>query len=54
MRLGTNGANQIKQHSFFQDINWDAMYARQVQAQFIPEISSDLDVRNIDRMFTKE
>ena len=30
------------------------MYLRQVKAPFVPQIASDLDLRNIDRMFTKE
>ena len=30
------------------------MYAKQAQVPFIPTIESDLDLRNIDKLFTKE
>ncbi|KAL8153554.1 hypothetical protein V2J09_011314, partial [Rumex salicifolius] len=37
-RLGANGASEVKQHPFFQDINWDTL-ARQ-KAAFIPASES--------------
>ncbi|KAG9140795.1 hypothetical protein Leryth_022760 [Lithospermum erythrorhizon] len=40
-RLGANGASEVKQHSFFKDINWDTL-ARQ-KAAFVPSSESALD-----------
>ena len=53
-RLGTGGVDEIKRHIFFDGVNWEALYQRQVPAPFEPQIEDDLDLRNIDRMFTKE
>ena len=53
-RLGTNGIDEIKQHIFFDGVDWELMLARKVQPSFVPTISDDLDLRNIDKMFTNE
>ncbi|XP_047324112.1 probable serine/threonine protein kinase IRE [Impatiens glandulifera] len=37
-RLGATGAREVKQHSFFKDINWDTL-ARQ-KAMFIPSVEA--------------
>ena len=53
-RLGSRSADDLKNHIFFDSIDWQAMYQRQVPPPFVPQIESDLDLRNIDKMFTKE
>jgi serine/threonine protein kinase len=53
-RLGSRSVDDIKRHIFFDGVDWQAMYQRQIAAPFIPQIESDLDLRNIDKMFTKE
>ena len=36
-RLGSNGdSEEVKQHPFFADIDWDALYNRQIQAEYKP------------------
>ncbi|GFZ03431.1 protein kinase superfamily protein [Actinidia rufa] len=40
-RLGARGASEVKQHSFFRDVNWDTL-ARQ-KAAFVPSSESALD-----------
>ncbi|KAJ8753669.1 hypothetical protein K2173_026345 [Erythroxylum novogranatense] len=40
-RLGSRGASEVKEHSFFKDINWDTL-ARQ-KAAFIPSSESAFD-----------
>jgi len=35
-RLGANGAEEIKNHKFFKQINWQKLYERQVKPPFIP------------------
>ncbi|CAH8388697.1 unnamed protein product [Eruca vesicaria subsp. sativa] len=41
LRLGARGAAEVKQHSFFKDINWDTL-ARQ-KAAFVPDSESAID-----------
>ena len=35
-------------------MDWEALKARDIGAPFIPEVADDLDLRNIDRVFTRE
>lgn len=49
---GVNGVNDIKQHSFFKTIDWEAIYEKQIKPPFIPKIQNDLDTKYIDREFT--
>jgi len=43
IRLGKNGASEIKQHPFFKGLDWDNI--RNLKPPFIPELSSDYDTR---------
>jgi len=52
-RFGTD-FNVIKQHPFFEGIDWDKLYAKEVEAPFKPEVSSIEDTTQIDPMFTSE
>ena len=51
---GINGINNIKQHNFFEDINWNDLYNKKIKPEFIPEIKNDLDVQYFDKNFTSE
>lgn len=42
-RLGKNGADEIKQHPFFGDIDWDNV--RKMKAPFIPLLNSEYDTK---------
>jgi len=45
-RLGLNGAEEIKKHPFFKGVEWDNI--RYTKAPFIPELSSEWDIRYFD------
>lgn len=49
-RLGnlSGGAKQVKQHPFFKEIDWDALYARTQPGPIIPRLSSADDTSNFD------
>jgi RAC serine/threonine-protein kinase/serum/glucocorticoid-regulated kinase 2 len=56
-RLGSGPSDiqEIKDHPYFQPINWDALYKRQIEPPFIPEKSENLsEAPNFDEEFTKE
>ena len=42
-RLGKNGAEEIKKHPFFSDINWDNI--RNMKAPFIPYLENEYDTK---------
>jgi len=53
-RIGSEGAYQIKEHPFFEDIDFDALYRQEIEAPFIPRLTSADDLQHIDRMFVDE
>ncbi|RZF43080.1 hypothetical protein LSTR_LSTR001258 [Laodelphax striatellus] len=57
-RLGCVSAHgaeaAIRAHSFFKDVDWDALECRRVKPPFKPKIKSKKDALNFDAEFTKE
>uniref|UniRef100_A0A1I7XJ97 non-specific serine/threonine protein kinase n=1 Tax=Heterorhabditis bacteriophora TaxID=37862 RepID=A0A1I7XJ97_HETBA len=50
---GIDDADEIKTHPFFRLLNWELVFARQLEPPFKPEIESDEDVSLFDSRFTK-
>ena len=50
---GPHDADEIKEHPFFQKINWDDLAAKKVPARFKPVIRDELDVSNFAEEFTE-
>ncbi|GAA0166697.1 non-receptor serine/threonine protein kinase [Lithospermum erythrorhizon] len=46
-RLGTRGANKIKDHPWFKGVKWDRLY--KMKAAFIPEVNDELDTQNFEK-----
>ena len=52
-RLGANGdADELKNHPFFADVDWDALHLKKVVPPFKPKLKSVLDTSNFDPEFT--
>ncbi|XP_072858606.2 protein kinase C theta type isoform X1 [Pogona vitticeps] len=51
-RLGVKG--NIRQHAFFQEIQWEALEERAVEPPFKPKVKSPGDCSNFDKEFLKE
>lgn len=48
-RLGSKGgANDIKKHPWFEDVNWNALLDKKPKAPFVPTIKSEVDISNFD------
>ncbi|XP_030646459.1 microtubule-associated serine/threonine-protein kinase 1 [Chanos chanos] len=46
LRLGTGGAFEVKQHSFFSELNWNSLLRQ--KAEFIPHLESEEDTSYFD------
>ena len=51
---GKEGLQDIKDHPFFAEIEWEKLLQKKIKAPFVPKIEGDLDLGNRDRVFTKE
>ena len=51
---GSNGTENIKKHPFFKNINWEELYNKNVEPEFVPKIFNELDLGNFDKFFTNE
>ncbi|KAI7899924.1 kinase-like domain-containing protein [Cokeromyces recurvatus] len=50
-RLGANGVQEIKEHVYFADINWDDIKHRRLQPPYLPSVTNELDFSNFDPDF---
>lgn len=53
-RLGVQGAQPIKDHPFFTDVDWRRLLAKKYTPPFRPNVKSALDTSNFDDEFTNE
>ena len=51
---GKDGSKKIKEHPFFKGVDWDKYWNKEIQPPFVPELSSELDLKYFDKMFTDE
>jgi serine/threonine protein kinase len=54
LRLGKNDINEIKNHIFFKDINWNDLLEKKIIPPFIPQLDNDEDLKYFDKQFTNE
>jgi p90 ribosomal S6 kinase len=53
--VGLSGATPLKEHKFFEKIEWERLFARQMKPPFKPHFPSSLDVTHyFDQEFTKK
>ncbi len=53
VRFGSS-QEDVSQHPFFSQLNWDLLVQRRVQPPFRPELSDAYDLYNIDPEFTRD
>ncbi|PRP78948.1 protein kinase 2 [Planoprotostelium fungivorum] len=51
---GPDGANEIKRHPFFKEIDWEALERKEIEPPFKPKVRSSSCVNNFDVAFTNE
>ena len=51
-RLGYNGFAEIQSPPWFRDINWDALYKKEIVPPFRPTVKDEESTEQIDSEFT--
>ncbi len=54
--MGANESdfNEIRDHPFFHDLNWNQLLEKKLPVPWLPELESETDTRHIDPEFTSE
>ena len=51
---GKNGFKDLKNHKYFENINWDDLENKKIKPPFVPNIDNSIDLKYFDKMFTDE
>ena len=51
---GKNGWEDIKNHPYFNDVNWDDAYNKKLKPPFLPNIDNETDTKYFEKTFTDE
>jgi serine/threonine protein kinase len=52
-RLGSDPKNPVRNHPWFENINWTALLDKKYDAPFVPKITQDTDLQHFDPEFTE-
>jgi serum/glucocorticoid-regulated kinase 2 len=52
-RLGSDPNNPVRNHPWFEDVNWQALLEKKYDAPFVPKINDENDLQNFDPEFTE-
>ena len=48
------GAQEIMDHPFFASIDFDLLLKKEMEAPFVPTVTSEVDTNNVANIFTRE
>ena len=51
---GESDAKKIKEHPYFNDVDWEKYYNKEIEPPFVPKLEGELDLRYFDKQFTDE
>ena len=51
---GPNGCDNVKNHPFFNGVDWDLAYEKKLDPPFVPKLKGEMDLRYFDSIFTDE
>ena len=54
MGYGVNGIKKIKEHPYFNDVDWNKYLNKEIEPPFVPKLEDELDLRYFDKLFTEE
>ena len=51
---GDSDAKKIKEHQYFNDVDWNKYLNKEIDPPFVPKLDGDMDLRYFDKSFTDE
>ena len=51
---GAQDAKKIKEHQYFNDVDWNKYLNKEIEPPFVPKLEGELDLRYFDKCFTDE
>ena len=51
---GNNGGNKVKNHKYFNGVNWNDVWAKKIEPPFKPKLNNEEDLKYFDSSFTDE
>lgn len=51
---GVENVQEIKNHVFFEGVDWAKVYTKEIPAPFKPKCSGDGDLKNVDKLYLNE
>lgn len=51
---GDEDAEEIQSHPFFQDVDFESLYRKEIQPPFVPQVDGETDVSYVETEFTSE
>ena len=51
---GEADAKKIKEHPYFNDVDWKKYFNKEIEPPFVPKLNGDFDLRYFDNQFTDE
>jgi len=51
---GMYGIKKIKEHPYFEDVDWDKYLRKEIEPPFAPNLEGELDLKYFDKCFTDE
>ena len=49
-RLGVHGAQEVKEHAWFNDFNWKELYNMKMESPFIPRNTDNFDYKYCNQL----
>ena len=49
-----NFENWVKEHPYFEDVDWDKYLRKEIEPPFAPNLEGELDLKYFDKCFTDE
>jgi len=50
--LGNNGAEEVKNHKWFRNVNFNHIFNKLIKPPYVPVVHSEEDVSNFSKEFT--